>query len=78
MPLSKERLGEIAILNWKHKLRKDGIEINPSEIKREVKNWSDSTKIPLAEAAEFWELGLDHLYEESKKVLAELKQKAKE
>lgn len=74
MALIKERLGEIAVLAWHYRLRKDGFQLNPSEIKRDIKNWSDSTGVPIAEAAEFWEIGLDYLSGKSKKVLAELKE----
>lgn len=70
--MSKERFGEIAILAWKRRLFKDGIEINPSEMKREVKNYADSLGISMAEVAEFYQQGLDFTYQECKKVLESL------
>ncbi len=75
MPLSKERLGEIGILAWQERIRKEGMNIVPAETKRALKSWADSTGIPYDEAAEFWELGLDYVAAEQRKVLATFKEK---
>lgn len=75
MPLTDQRLGEIAVLAWKHRLVKDGTEIVPSEQARNVKNYAKSLGITVAEAAEFYSLGLDYLYGEANAVLQGLKEK---
>jgi hypothetical protein len=53
MALSKEKIGEIAMLVLQHKLEKDNIRLNPKEIKREIINISKKFRITPQEAAEF-------------------------
>jgi hypothetical protein len=74
MALSKERIGEIAMVVLQSKLERDGnIRLNPSEIKREISNESKKIGITLQEAAEFVQIILKTAYG---KCMAELEKVA--
>ncbi len=53
MALSKERIGEIAVLVLQNKMEQDGVRLNPKEIKREIINSSKKFGITVQEGAEF-------------------------
>jgi hypothetical protein len=75
MALSKERIGEIAMLVLQEKLERDGnIRLNPSEIKREVSNTSKKLGITPQEGAEFVGIILKTAYD---KCMAEVQKVAK-
>jgi len=75
MALSKERIGEIAMVVLQEKLERDGnIRLNPSEIKREVANTSKKLGITPQEGAEFVGIILKTAYD---KCMAEVEKVAK-
>ncbi len=53
MSLSKERIGEIALLMLQDKLEQDGIRLNPKEVGREIVGTSKRFGITKREGAEF-------------------------
>lgn len=70
MALSKERIGEIAMVVLQHKLEQDnGVRLNPKEIKREIINSSKKFGITVQEGAEFVEIIIKTAYE---KTMAEI------
>lgn len=74
MALSKERIGEIAMVVLQDKLERDGdIRLNPSEIKREISNSSKKLGISPQEGAEFVGIILTKAYD---KCMAEIKKVA--
>lgn len=57
MPLSSERVGDIALLALQHKMETEGmITLNPKEIKRQIHNLAKILGIPPHELAEFAKL----------------------
>ena len=62
MALSKERIGEIALLSLQEKLEKDGLRLNPKEIKRDLHNYARSLGISIHEATEFMSAMLKTAY----------------
>lgn len=75
MALSKERIGEIAMIVLQGKLERDGnIHLNPSEIKREIINSSKKFGITPQEGAEFVGIILKTAYD---KCMAEVQKVAK-
>ncbi len=69
MPLSKERIGEIALVVLQHKMEQDGIRLNPKEIKREIVNGSKKLGVPVHESAEFAQIMIKAAFD---KTMAEL------
>lgn len=70
MALSKERLGEIAMIVLQEKMERDGnIRLNPSEIKREITNSCKKLGITPQEGAEFVGIILKKAYD---KCMAEI------
>ncbi len=70
MALSKERIGEIAMLILQSKLESDGlIRLTPKEIKRSMANESKNLGIPAHEMAEFAKIVLKTAFD---KTMAEL------
>ena len=66
MSLSKERIGEIAMLVLQHKLEQDnGVRLNPKEIKREIINSSKKFGITPQEGAEFVGIILKTAYDKT-------------
>jgi hypothetical protein len=75
MALSKERIGEIAMLVLQHKVERDGnIRLNPAEIKREFSKSSKELGITPQECAEFVGILLKTAYD---KCMAEIAKVAK-
>lgn len=76
MALSKERVGEIALILLQHKMEKNGdITLNPSEIKREILNESKKFGVEPHEAAEFLQIVVKTAYEKTMATLEEVKSK---
>ena len=70
MALTKERIGEIAMVILQYKLEQDGeLCLNPKEVKRDVTNNSRKLGIPVHESAEFAKIVIKAAYE---KTIAEL------
>jgi hypothetical protein len=70
MPLSKERIGEIAMLVLQNKLEQDnGVRLNPKEVKREIMNSSKKFGITPQEGAEFVGIIIESAY---RKTMAEI------
>jgi len=66
MALSKERIGEIAMLVLQNRLEQDdGIRLNPKEIKREIINSSKKFGVTSQEGAEFVGIILKTAYEKT-------------
>ncbi len=72
MALSEARLGEIAVLVLAHKMRKNGMEVQPREIRSEIFNGARSLGISPIEMAEFQKLGLKVLFDEANKEIDQL------
>jgi hypothetical protein len=64
MAITKARMGEIALMIFKQRLREDGIRLKPN-FRREVGNEAQKTGIPAAELAEFAEIVIRELVEEA-------------
>lgn len=74
MALSKERLGEIALLALQAKVEKDGgVRLNPKEIKREVANSAKQLNVPFRELAELFEVVIKASYVKTMAQLDKLK-----
>ncbi len=73
MALSKERIGEIAMVFLQSKLEQDGIRLNPKEIKREIINGSKKFGFTPQEIAEFIEIVIKTAYEKTMVELGEIK-----
>ena len=70
MALSKERLGEIAMLVLQNKLEKNGdLKLIPSQVKRELKNSAKTLGFSVIEVAEFSKIILTSSF---KKTIIEL------
>ena len=69
MALSKERLGEIAVLVLTHKLKKEGMMVKPKELRSEVFNAAKAIGISPIETAEFLKEGLKLLFEDANREL---------
>jgi hypothetical protein len=66
MALSKERMGELAMIVLAHKLENDGgVRLNPKEIKRELSNEAKKYGITPQEAAEFAMVFITKAYEKT-------------
>lgn len=64
MALSKERIGELALVVLLDKLEKDGgIRLNPKEVRRDIANSAKSMSIPTLEMAQFVEVLVKAAYE---------------
>ncbi len=60
MALTKERIGEIAMILLQHKLEKDGgLRLDPKGLKREIKNSSKEIGIEPHEMAQFVKILLE-------------------
>ncbi len=55
MALTEARKGEIALALWKYKLEKDGLDLSPEKVRREVGNLAKATEISFGEIMEFGE-----------------------
>ena len=53
MALSKDRLGELALIALQKKMEMDGIELKPAEVKRQIVNGAKTMGITPQEFAEF-------------------------
>ena len=69
MALSEERVGQIAMLALQSKMEKDGVTLNPKEIKREITNQAKNLGIPASELAEFAKIAIKSAFD---KTMAEL------
>ncbi|MBP9701738.1 MAG: hypothetical protein KBD47_01995 [Candidatus Pacebacteria bacterium] len=70
MPLSQERIGQIAKMILQVKLESDGgICLQPKEIAREISNHAKKLGINQAEAAEFYLACMCEAFEKCKKAL---------
>ena len=65
MALSKERLGEIAVLVLENKMKKEGMEVVPKELRSKVFNGAKELGISPVELAEFTKFGLAFLFAEA-------------
>ena len=52
MALTKERMGQIAMIALQQKMEQDGIRLNPKELKRQINNEAKTLGIPASELAE--------------------------
>lgn len=77
MQISKERLGELALMGLHAKLERDGIKLAPKEIKRQIHNEAKSMGIPPAELAELAKLIYKKAYEDTMAQLEEISPSAK-
>jgi len=58
------RKGEIALAILKYRMQKEGIHLGPN-LKRELGNVSEATKIPQDELKEFWKLYIKEFLKEN-------------
>lgn len=65
MAISQERLGQLALIALKGKMRRDGIHLNPKDIKREITNEAKNLGVPVSEAAEFALFLIKYIYEDT-------------
>lgn len=63
MAMSKERMGEIAVLFLKNEMRKNGIRL--TDVKRRINQEASQIGIPVKEAQEFVEIVVRELVEET-------------
>jgi len=74
MALSKERIGELAMLALIAKLEDEGLALRPKEAKRQVANAAQKLNIPASEFAEFsivvYEKSYTHMIEQLNKIAA--------
>ncbi len=76
MPLSKERVGEIAMMVLQDKLENNGsICLNPKEVKRDIINISKKLGITPQEGAEFAGIIFNTAYDKTMVELNSLKNK---
>lgn len=69
MELSKERLGEIALLILQQKIEQDGFEIKPRDAKRQMNNNAKDLGISVSEMAAFTKMMVVPLHEKTIKEL---------
>ena len=62
--MNKERMGEIALLIFKNKLREDGVRLRPG-FRREIGNEASKIGIAPAELGEFAEIVIRELVEQT-------------
>ena len=72
MLISKERLGEIALMGFYAQVCRDGLKLAPKEIKREIHNEAKKMGISSAELAEVAKLFYKKAYEETMAQLEEI------
>ncbi len=64
MAMSKERMGEIALMYFKQKLRREGLNLKPN-MQREAGNQAKALGISPEEASEFLEILATELFGEA-------------
>lgn len=75
MLLSKEKLGEIAMLALVAKFKEEGLMLRPKEVKRQISNVAKKLGITPAEFAEFCKVVYKELYTETMEELEKISSK---
>ena len=65
MSLTQERIGEIALLVLKKKMRQDGFRLSSDNITQKTTNEANNLGIPAEEFAEFTKIILREMYEDT-------------
>ena len=65
MSLTQERIGEIALLVLKKKIRQDGFRLSSDNIKQKITDEANNLGIPAEEFAEFTKIILWEMYEDT-------------
>ena len=65
MSLTQERIGEIALLVLKKKIRQDGFRLSSDNIKQKITDEANNLGIPAEEFAEFMKIILREMYEDT-------------
>ncbi|MFC1663385.1 hypothetical protein ACFL04_04470 [Patescibacteria group bacterium] len=63
--MDAKRMGEIALILLRHRFRKEGMQLQPSAMKRRIGNLHKETEIPKEELEEFARILATELFQEA-------------
>jgi hypothetical protein len=72
MTLSKRRQEELSLIILASRVEKEGIMLNPKEIKREICNTANNLDLPISDVAEFQKTALTMMFEKTLKEIDKL------